>query len=63
MTIDELDRVTIDEIGDVAILPRLLATVPPVMFIVITDVADEVNVAAVIADELVEAVLLRVVVR
>src|SRR5690606_27644573 len=53
MTINKVDRVTVDQIGNVTVLPRLFAAVPPVVSIVVTDVADEVNVAAVVTDKFV----------
>ena len=61
MSLDELDRVAIDEIGDVAFLASSLTSMPPVMLHVVADVADEVDVPSVVADELVEAVVLRVI--
>lgn len=62
MPFDELQGVTIDQIGRVALLFRPFAAVPPVMLVVVANVADEVDIAAVLADELVEAVILRVII-
>ena len=63
MPIDELHRITVDQVGGVAFLRCVDATVPPIVFHVVADMADEIDVAAVIADELVEAVVLRMIVR
>ena len=63
MPIDELHRISVDQVGGVAFLRCVDATVPPIVFHVVADMADEIDVAAVIADELVEAVVLRMIVR
>ena len=63
MPIDELHRITVDQVGGVAFLRCVDATVPPIVCPVVADMADEIDVAAVIADELVEAVVLRMIVR
>ncbi len=62
MPIDELHRITVDQVGGVALLRWVDATVPPIVRQVVADRADEIDVTAVIADELVEAVVLRVIV-
>ena len=59
---DEVVRVPVDEVGAVAFFTGLLAAVPPVVNVVVTDVTDEVDVAAVVTDEFVEAVVLGMIV-
>lgn len=59
MPSDEVDCVAVDEVSRVAVLLDLFPTIPPVVLHAVTDMTDEVDVAAVVANEFVEAVVLR----
>ena len=47
--------------GNVTFLPCFLATVPPVVFVMVTHVTDKIDIATVVSTELIEAVVLRMV--
>ena len=56
----EIERIPVDQVRGVAVLARLLPAVPPIVDIVVADMADEIDVAAVVAAEIVESMILRV---
>ena len=61
--LDELQGVFVDQVRGVALLLRLLAPMPPVVLHVVAPVVDVVDVSAVVALEVIKAVVLRMVFR
>ena len=61
--LDELQGVLVDQVRGIALLLRLLAPMPPVVLHVVAPVVDVVDVSAVVALEIVESVVLRMVFR
>ena len=59
---DEFVSVAVYKVSGIAIFSGFLSAMPPVVPIVVTDMTDEVDVAAVIADEFIKAVILWVIV-
>ena len=58
--LNEFEGVAIDQVSGVAIFNGFFSTVPPIVLVVISPVIDVVDVAAVVAAEIVESMILRV---
>ena len=56
---DKLEHVSIDQFGRVSRFGRFCPAVPPVVLVVVANVTDEIDVSAVVSDEVIEPMVLR----
>ena len=61
--LEEFQGILVDKVGGIALFRSLFSPVPPVVLHVVTPVVDIVDVSAVVAHEVIEAVVLRMVFR